>query len=280
MTIQSDASKVGWGAAGPKGRTGGPWTREEKAWHINYLELLAAFFALKSLASQMRGATVLLQLDNVAAIAFINKMGGTHSRELSNLAVNIWKWCIQRNIFIHAEHLPGTENVQADWESRHLTDLSNWRLNQEIFMLLEEALGLFSIDLFTSRTNTQLPVYCSWRPDPGAIAVDAFSISWKDHYPYIFPPFTLIPRCLNKIKEDNVTVTIIAPLWPNQTWFPLLLECLVSVPLLLPPTEDILLNSKGKKHPLAMRGHLPLVAWPVSGDHSDQKDFLKELSGC
>ena len=47
--------------------------------HINYLELLAAFLALKSFARQERSISILLWLDNVTAIAFLNKMGGTHS---------------------------------------------------------------------------------------------------------------------------------------------------------------------------------------------------------
>ena len=33
--------------------------------------------------------------DNVTAIAFINKMGGTHSQLLSNLAVEMWEWCLE-----------------------------------------------------------------------------------------------------------------------------------------------------------------------------------------
>ena len=48
--------------------------------------------------------------------------GGTHSVHLSGLAVEIWNWCICRNITVHVEHLPGLENVRADWESHHLTD--------------------------------------------------------------------------------------------------------------------------------------------------------------
>ena len=43
--------------------------------------------------------------------------------------------------------------------------------------------------LICSRTNSQLHLYCSWKPDPEALVVDALLISWKDHYPYMFPPF-------------------------------------------------------------------------------------------
>ena len=92
------------------------------------------------------------------------------------------------------------------------------------------------MDLFASRTNAQLPVYCSWKPDPAALTVDALSISWKKHYPYVFPPFALIPRCLNKLEEEKVSAVLIAPVWKNQVWFPLLLRSLIYFPI-LPPTH-------------------------------------------
>ena len=208
----------GWRASCQGKNTGGPWTAEKQEWHIDYLEILAAFFGLKSFASEEKDATI-LQIGNVTTIVFLNKMGVTHSMELSSLPIDIWNWCLQRNIVIHAEHLPGKENVQADWKARHLNDSSDWRLNPGVFLTLEELLGHFSIDLFATRTNTQLPVYCSWRPDPWALAVDAYSIPWKGHYPYLFPPFALLPRCLDKIKKDRVTAVVIAPLWPYQIWF-------------------------------------------------------------
>jgi hypothetical protein len=37
-----------------------------------------------------------------------------------------------------------------------------------------------------------------------AQSTTVFSISWEDFGSYIFPPFRLIAKVLNKIKEDNV----------------------------------------------------------------------------
>jgi len=37
-----------------------------------------------------------------------------HSGDLSNRAVELWKWCLHRKILVHAEHLPGRENTRAD----------------------------------------------------------------------------------------------------------------------------------------------------------------------
>ena len=138
-------------------------------------------------------------------------------------------------------------------------------------------MGPFSINLFASRTNTQLPIYCSWRPDPEALAVNAFSIRWASHRVYMFPPFALIPRCLNHLNTERVSALLIAPVWPNQIWFPKLLVSLIDYPVLLPPLPDIVCNSVGQRHPLAVEGHLPLAAWFVLGDPAPHRVFQSEL---
>ena len=71
LTVESDASKKCWGASCQEVNTGSPWSGQERAHHINYLELLAAFLALKSFASKQRAISILLRLDNITAIAFL-----------------------------------------------------------------------------------------------------------------------------------------------------------------------------------------------------------------
>jgi hypothetical protein len=79
LTVESDSSKLGWGACCRGISTGGPWTAKERARHINCLELLAATLALKSYTKHRRGISVLLKLDNTTAVAYINNHGGTVS---------------------------------------------------------------------------------------------------------------------------------------------------------------------------------------------------------
>ena len=81
----------------------------------------------------------------------------------------------------------------------------------------------------------------------------------------MFPPFALVPRCLHKIEEEKVTSLLVAPVWSNQPWFPLFLKFLIDFLILLPPIPDIVTNPHSLNHPLAIRGHLPLATWPVSG---------------
>jgi len=75
----SHASGTGWGASCQGRSTGGLWTAQETALHINVLELRAARFALACFAGSMHGREILLRIDNTTALAYINKMGGIHS---------------------------------------------------------------------------------------------------------------------------------------------------------------------------------------------------------
>ncbi|PFX12244.1 hypothetical protein AWC38_SpisGene23830 [Stylophora pistillata] len=66
------------------------------------------------------------------------------------------------------------------------------------------------IDLFAFRLNAKLDQFLSWHPEPGASAVDAFSISWSNQRFYAFPPFSLLTRVLEEIRNDVALVLLIA----------------------------------------------------------------------
>lgn len=135
LNIQSDASLKGYGSfcVEEGQRTGGRWSSDESMNHINYLELLAIFFALKSWVSNRKGLHVAVQSDNTTAISYINNMGGMHSELMDSLSKTIWEWCLKRQIFITAFHLPGIENIQADIGSREFSDTTEWMLKKQIF---------------------------------------------------------------------------------------------------------------------------------------------------
>ena len=279
LTLETDASTIGWGAycQETNQRTGGPWTGKEATHHINWLELKAAFLAVQSFVKQTN-CHVLLLMDNRVAISYINRKGGTCSHKLCQLALDLWGWCMDHDITLHAEHLPGKLNVIADFESRHMSDGSDWQLDVEIFSQLQQIHGPFSVDLFASFRNAQLKVFYSWKADPQATAVDALVQDWSNHRPYCFPPFVLIGRCLQKIRNDNVQFAImIAPIWPAQTWYPLLLSSLIDHPQIIPSHPNLLKNPQGESHPLVLQDHLHLAAWPISGNPSRRKEFLSSL---
>ena len=80
----------------------------------------------------------------------------------------------------------------------------------------------------------------SWRPDPEAQFVDAFSCPWSQEHFYAFAPFSLILRCLKEIEMEQREGIMIAPVWPTRLWYPKLMNLLVDTPRLLPVTRRTL----------------------------------------
>jgi hypothetical protein len=257
-------------------RVGALCAKEQKL-HINCLELLAGSFAVKSFTKGRLCAHVRLRMDNTSAIAYVNRLGGTHSLVLANLALALWEWALNRNIILSAEHLAGRLNATADWQSRHFDDSSNWRLCPEVFRALMQIRGPCALDLFADRLNTQLPRFFSWKPDPMAIAFDALQQDWSKGRNYAFPPFCLIMRSLAKLREQGGELILVAPLWPTQAWYPSLLDLSMSPPVLLPFSQTLLLGPQGEIHPLLANQSLQLAAWHVSSDRCARKAFVRML---
>ena len=184
--------------------------------------------------------------------------------------------CIERNISLTAEHLPGHLNTIADHESRTVQDRCDWMLNQEIFQRIQKTMGPLEVDLFASRLTKQLPRFYSWRADPEAMATDAFMQDWSQHRGYANPPWCLIHRCLSKVKRQLARVVLIAPFWKTQSWFPILLELLEDYPRILPMLPDLVVIPTGQEF-LMKQGVPQLIVWPISGNPTHHKDFLQRL---
>lgn len=278
ITMSTDASSSGWGCSLGQIKTGGNWTQDEAQNHINYLELFAVFLALKTFADPLTGKHVKVMIDNVTALSDINHMGTSKSNIRNALTKSIWLWCCERNIWLTAVHIPGVDNVVADQQSRITNTSTEWSLNQQIFHDAISRLGFTpDIDLFASRINYQIKPYVSFHPDPGAIAVNAFHMSWKQFQAYIFPPFCLIPRILQKIQEEQCTAVLVAPRWPTQTWWPKLMSQLIAQPMLLPKTKTTLTLPSDPEATHPLYPHLELMICHLSGNPSAIKAFQRLL---
>ena len=243
LIITSDASLIGFGAV-CKGETAkGLWSVSEKEQHINYLELLAAFNALKMFAKNVHDKHILLRLDNSTAVCLINKMGTCKSKTLMSLCINLFEWCRSRNLWISATYIPSKQN-EADEASRAgLTTKmeSEWQLNPMIFKESCKELNFFPvIDLFATKHNTQLDRFVSFKPDPEALFINSFSLNWGQMAFYAFPPFNLILRTLDKIKEDQGTGILVIPEWKSQPFYSLAMK-MKSKCITLFPRKDLLI---------------------------------------
>ena len=274
--VTTDACKTGWGATLDSHKTGGLFLAEESEYHINVLELMAVLFALKALCSHMSDVYIKILSDNSTTVHTINNMGSCRSLECNLMVQQIWNWAIEHNIWLSSSHIPGVDNIDADEESRKCDTRKEWKLREDSF---QKAISHFSfmpnIDLFASRINTQLDRFCSYYPDPEALLVDAFSTSWFGMKFYCFPPFSCIGKCIQKIIADQAEGIIIVPNWPNQPWYTLLHEILLSDHFAISSSSAQVLylpSHPQLQHPMQS---LELLACHVSGSALNNNDCRK-----
>ena len=172
---------------------------------------MAAKFSLMSYCSKYVFNHVRYKLDNSTTIAYINYIRGTKSVDCNNIAVEIWQWCISKNIWISAAFIPGTNNTIEDKKSRVFDDSTEWTLDYGLFKKICITFFKPDIDLMASRLNNKCEKYISWHPDPYVFAVDAFSEKWAYMTCYCFPPFSLIGKVLTKINHDQANGILIVP---------------------------------------------------------------------
>jgi len=245
---------------------------EESELHINILELKAVLFGLQSLCRHLKSSHIKVLADNTTAVCAINNMGSCKSILCDQEVRKIWSWAIETKNFITASHIPGIYNEEADQESRNSDTRTEWKLNENIFQAMQKFLEFYpTVDLFASRINSQLPRFFSYRPDPQAELINAFSVSWENISFYCFPPFSCIGKVIQKIISDKAIGILVVPNWPNQYWYTNLLELLLKPAfIILPSTDHVYLPNQPDIHHPFFRS-LELMGCLVSGKvyHAD-----------
>ena len=260
----SDASDVGWGAHLERQVASGLWDSGQAALSINARELLAVHLGLRQFQSSLRGMTVAVFCDNTTAVAYLRKEGGKRSPLLNSLAQEILRWTESLSIRLAPQFLPGSQNVLADALSRpHQLPHSEWSLNRDVFQSLRR-LWPVQIDLFATSDNHRCSIYFSPLHDPRSAGTDAFLQSWDGLQAYAFPPVSLIPRVLAKLRASSGTeLTLVAPHWAQRPWFADLLLLSLAPPVALPSRRD-LLRLPRSRHLYPDLHRLRLHAWRLS----------------
>jgi hypothetical protein len=158
-------------------------------------------------------------------------MGGIKSEDLNSLSKDIWNWCCDRSIVGLLHNFASCKNT---FESSINSTLSLKTLDSIISAGLHFP-GICAADsqIFLSQHQFQISLdnefkssdLIPWKPDPDAVVIDAFSIPWSNEYYYMFPPFSLITRCVQNIINDQSECLIILPLWPTQIWLMYVAYC-------------------------------------------------------
>ena len=163
-------------------------------------------------------------------MSYVNRKGG-RVHGLDQLAKSIWQLMEDNNAKITAFFIPSEDNL-ADQLSRQMSKSlareldTEWMLKPELFQFVCQELQVQpDVDLFASGKNFQLERFCSWNYVDEAEAVDAFSFTWDpcDIY-YVFPPFALISRILQKARMERSRILLIHPVWTTQPWWPTLIR--------------------------------------------------------
>ena len=275
VTLKTDASLLGWGAKSNQRTAQGKWTSQQREeLHINVLELLAIQYGLLALCQDLADCCILIQADNVTALSYILKKGGTSSPRMSKIALDCWDWAVSRRITLITAHIPGKENAEADLLSRQFQDPADWKLNPEVFKKITELMGPVSLDLFANLWNRQVEKFYTWKPQPLALGIDALSHPWPQKGAYAFPPWILLPKVIQKIRRESIEVIVVAPVWPKTCWYSHLVSLSVAHPLLL-PQKQILADAEGNPPQLKanLRKNFTLAAWKLSGKVSQVKAF-------
>ena len=112
--LTTDASTKGWGVVLGRNKTGGLWDKDEREYHINYLEMKAVFSVYNLYAA--------ISHKSIYAYSLITP-------RLLLILQQIWDWCIKRDICLNACHIPGVQNSEADMESRKFNESTEWSLD-------------------------------------------------------------------------------------------------------------------------------------------------------
>ena len=203
LELWSDASDVGWGAHLGDQIASGLWAPEDGEHSINARELLAIERALKWFAPLLVGASVAVFADNSTDVSYLRNEGGTHSSLLNSIAQRILRWAEDQSVVISPQFVMGKHNVLADALSRPNQILgSEWTLKQEVFTDLCRRWPV-SIDLFATSQNHRCSLYFSPYHDLNALGTDALLQNWNGWQAYAFPPWSLIPAVLKKLRSSS-----------------------------------------------------------------------------
>jgi hypothetical protein len=236
--LHCDASELAWGGVlNQRLPARGFWRAHQLREHITLLELRAVEYSVEAFASQLRGRHITLREDNQAVVAMLKSWTSRSPAIMRVLRRLHWRLDVM-NSALHPGYIRSGDNWWADALSR-AEDSGDYRLNPSVFGRLQRTWQRCTIDRFATANNTQLRRFNSAWACPGSCGVDAFAQEdWGSEINYCNPPWELLDRLAQHLRESGSAATVVAPYWPAQSWFHEL-NLLASEVLVLPPAHDL-----------------------------------------
>eukprot|EP00873_Tetraselmis_striata_P046316 jgi/Tetstr1/466580/TSEL_000988.t1 len=217
--LHENSSSYGWGDVLNNNSTyhaRGFWYVDDRVHHITWKELRVVRHAVESSLPHLRGRRVLLHEDNTAVVAALTNLTSRSPVMMEELR-KPWHLLDIHDISIRPRHIQSAANVWADRLCRELED-ADWHLNPRIFAYLLRLWGPYTIDIFATMDDAQLPRYNSQWRDPHCEAVDSLHLPdelWRRERNYGNPPWTLLDDLADKLRQSGAAATVIALHWPG-----------------------------------------------------------------
>ena len=177
------------------------------------------YLVLLSVAPKLANARVRWFSDNQNVVHILQ--AGSRKPNLHAIALKVFNMAIQYQIRLEPEWIPRELNEKADLLSR-VIDYDDWFINPAVFMWLDTIWGPHTVDRFADHNNCQLPRFNSRCWNPGAEAVDAFTVNWSEENNWWCPPVSLVARVVKHAQVCRAVGTLIVPEWPSAPFWPVL----------------------------------------------------------
>lgn len=234
--LYCDASELAWGGLLNGKPARGFWRPHQKRHHITILEAKAFRFVYETFRQELKGHTIRLWEDNQAVVAIL-KSWTSKSPELMKELRKLRALFDEDNSSVDPHYIRSEHNP-ADLFTR-LEDRGDWRLSPAVFRQLDSQWGPHTVDRFATANNFQLARFNSAWADPASEGVDAFAQrNWTTEHNYCNPPWELLDRLAQLLRESQASATVVAPHWPAQAWYQAL-SSLASDIIHIPPAQDL-----------------------------------------
>lgn len=220
--VYSDASQSGYAGYEVQSINGiahGQWSLLESVQSSTWRELKAVYNVILSLRGFLAHSRIKWFTDNTSVCSIVEK--GSMTRELQNIAIDIFSFCTVNCISLEIEWLPRTFNQKADYLSK-IIDCNDWGLSVALFNNLDQLWGPFEVDWFASEHNAKTVKFYSRFWSPSCAGVDAFTENWGNCKGLFVPSINLISRVLLHMSICLAYGVLVVPLWRSSSFWPML----------------------------------------------------------